>query len=134
MTKYSRIKNFSPFCQFDQTSTKSQSSLFGHFDQSFGHTIVPKVRTINFFHNIVSQKNFRPKIQIWKKTDCSATYGHTRIKKILYVGNLEMFEGIKNMMVFCGHFFSRASCKVKPVVCQYIEEKLFKIHYSHDSI
>ena len=93
------------FCQFHQNSTESQSSLFGHFEQSFGQNIVPKVRTINFFHNIVSQKNFRPKIQIWKKTDCSATYGHTRIKKILHAGNSEMFEGIKNMMVFCGHFF-----------------------------
>ena len=66
--------------------------------------MVPKVRTTNFFHKIVSQNKFQPKVPSKKKTDCSATYGHTRIKKILLAGNSEMFKGIKNMIVFCGHF------------------------------
>ena len=36
ITEYYRIKNFSLFHQFDQNSTKSQSSLFDHFHQFFG--------------------------------------------------------------------------------------------------
>ena len=65
------------------------------------------MRKTNFFQNIVSQQNFQPKIQIWEKTDCSATYGHNRIKKNLHANNSEMLKGIKNMMVFYGHFFKR---------------------------
>ena len=107
------------FCQFHQNSTESQSSLFGHFEQSFGQNIVPKVRTINFFHNIVSQKNFQPKIQIWKKTDCIATYGHSRIKKNRMRATQKCLKVSKIWWYFMA-IFLRVSCKFKPTVTWFL--------------
>ena len=64
MTECYRIKNFSLFHQFDKNSTKFQSSLFDHFCNFFGQSMVPKNRRTNFFHKTDFQKNFQTKIPI----------------------------------------------------------------------
>ena len=132
MTEYCRIKNFSPFCQFDQIQPCLNPHFLAILTNLLDKTWFQKCVQSIFFTILFSKKIFGPKFKFRKKLIAVPPMAILGSKKFRMRATQKCLKVSKIWWYFAA-IFLRVSCKFKPTVSLLCQDIVLSLGYYSQS-